>query len=134
MQDTVFSRIIRGEIPSTKLYEDDICIVILDNNPVKKGHALVICKQVLATTGDVPDEALSHMIIVAKRVDAKMRRALGCKATNILINNGEAAGQAVPQLHIHVIPRYGKTNLHASIPHESYADGEMARFGELLAL
>ncbi|MDD2232082.1 MAG: HIT family protein [Sphaerochaetaceae bacterium] len=134
MQETVFSKIIKGELPSVRLYEDEICIVILDINPVAKGHSLVICKQVIPTVEDTPDSILSHMILVTKKVDSKLREVLHCDATNILINNGPAAGQDVPQLHIHVIPRYHGDRTKMPIPHEKYADGEMADLGKKLAL
>lgn len=130
--ETVFTKIIKGEIPSTKLYEDDICIVILDINPVAKGHALVISKAVTATTAETDDAVLTHMILVAKKLDGVMRAALGCDATNLMINNGPASGQEVPQLHIHVIPRYNGDGIRTALPHTSYSDGEMASYGERL--
>ncbi len=134
MAETVFSKIIKGEIPSNRLYEDEICIVILDVNPVSKGHSLVICKQELATLQQVPDSTISHMILVAKKVDAKLREILHCDATNIMINNGPAAGQAVPQLHIHVIPRYNNDRKKLELVHDSYTEDEMKELGRRLAL
>lgn len=131
---TVFERIIRGEIPSVRLYEDPLCLAILDINPVKKGHSLVICKEPLATIEDVPDATLGHMMGVVKLIDRRLRAVLGCDATNIVINNGEAAGQAVPQLHIHIIPRYKTEDKRPPIPHEKYSDGEMAALGARLRL
>ena len=104
--DTVFTKIIEGSIPSTRLYEDEQCLAILDIHPMNKGHALVICKECYPTISDCPDDVLGHLLSVAKLLDAKMRSSIGAEATNILINNGPAAGQEVPHLHIHVIPRY----------------------------
>ena len=103
---TVFEMIRDGEIPSVKIYEDDLCFVILDLAPVNKGHALVISKVPAPTFTDVEDATLHHMINIAKKVDGKMREKLGADGTNIMINNGPASGQEVPHLHIHVIPRY----------------------------
>lgn len=134
MQETIFTRIIKGEIPSTKLYEDDVCVVILDINPVAKGHSLIIYKEPVATTAQVSDQVLTHMILVAKKLDCRMREALGCDATNILINNGPAAGQEVPQLHIHVIPRYNGDNSKISAPHVRYEENEMVDFGRKLKI
>lgn len=131
---TVFEMIIKGDIPSTKLYEDGKCIVIMDINPVIKGHSLVICKQPLALTSDVPDEVLSHLICVAKKVDAKLREVLNCDATTIMINNGPAAGQTVPQLHVHVIPRYKDDKINFEGYHEKYEGSEMAILGEKLKI
>ena len=131
---TVFEMIRDGEIPSVKLYEDDVCFVILDINPISKGHSLVISKEVYPCFTDAPLSTLGHMMEVASRVDAKLRSALGAEGTNILINNGPAAGQEVPHLHIHVIPRYSGDGKNFIPSKDSYKDGEMAEFGAQLCL
>ncbi|MGN1163562.1 MAG: HIT family protein [Candidatus Ornithospirochaeta sp.] len=132
---TVFEMIRDGEIPSTKIYEDDLCFVILDLSPVNKGHALVISKECAPTFTEVKDETLHHMINVAKKVDGKMRSVLGADGTNIMINNGPASGQEVPHLHIHVIPRYSGDGKTFSFPSkEKYSEGEMAEYGERLKI
>ncbi len=132
---TVFELIRDNQIPSVKIYEDDLCFVILDLSPVNKGHALVISKEAKPTFDSVDDKTLYHMIDVAKKVDRKMRDVLGADGTNIIINNGPASGQEVPHLHIHVIPRFdddGKTFVFPS--KEKYEEGEMEKYGELLKL
>jgi len=133
MEKTVFSRIIDGEIPSVKLHEDDKCIVILDINPVEKGHALVIAKQPYKTFSDCPADILSHMMEIAKKVDAQQRKVLKCDGTNILINNGKASGQEVPHLHIHVIPRYFDDGQSFAFKKQTYKDGEIAEMGGKLS-
>ncbi len=132
--DTVFTKIIEGSIPSTKLYEDALCLAILDINPMNKGHALVICKECHPTITECPDDILGHLLSVAKLLDGKMRSAIGAEATNILINNGPAAGQEVPHLHIHVIPRYFNDNKRLSLTKEKYGPEEMAAYGEKLRI
>lgn len=132
--DTVFTKIIEGSIPSTKLYEDALCLAILDINPMNKGHALVICKECHPTITECPDDILGHLLSVAKLLDAKMRSAIGAEATNILINNGPAAGQEVPHLHIHVIPRYFKDKKRLSLTKEQYGPEEIAAYGEKLRI
>lgn len=132
---TVFEKIRDGVIPSVKIYEDDICFVILDLNPVNKGHALVISKECVQTFTQIKKENLDHMMGVARMVDAKMRLTLGADGTNIMINNSPASGQEVPHLHIHVIPRFNgdkKTPLFPS--KEKYNEGEMEKYGEMLHL
>lgn len=132
---TVFELIRDGVIPSVKIYEDELCFVILDLSPVNKGHALVIAKEATPTFTEVKNETLHHMIDVAKLVDKKMRDVLHAEGTNIQINNGPASGQEVPHLHIHVIPRYegdGKTHVFPS--KEKYEEGEMAQYGEMLKI
>ncbi len=132
---TVFEMIRDGEIPSTKIYEDDVCFVILDLNPVNKGHALVISKTAAPTFSSVEAPVLHHMMDVAVMVDGKMRSALGADGTNIVINNGPASGQEVPHLHIHVIPRYSGDGKTFSFPSkEKYEEGEMNEYGEKLRI
>ncbi len=131
---TLFTKIINREIPSSILWEDEICIAILDIAPVNKGHALVISREEYPTTADCPDSQLQHLMSVAKRIDMKMREALKADATNIIINNGPAAGQEVPHLHIHIIPRYLGDNKKVTPLKESYGDGELAEFAQKLTL
>lgn len=132
---TVFEMIRDGQIPSVKLYEDDLCFVILDLSPVNKGHALVISKEAAPTFTEVKNETLHHMIDIAKMVDAKFRSVLNADGTNIMINNGPASGQEVPHLHIHVIPRFNGDKKTPSFPNkEKYNEGEMEKYGELLHL
>lgn len=132
--ETVFTKIEQGIIPSTKIYEDELCFVILDINPVKKGHSLVIAKEVYPNIGSTPDETLTHMILVAKRIEARQREVLGNQGSNIIINNDPASGQEVPHLHIHVIPRFEGDGRKHFQEHDKYSDGEMAEFGDKLRI
>lgn len=132
--ETVFTKIEQGIIPSTKIYEDELCFVILDINPVKKGHSLVIAKSVYPNIGSTPDETLTHMILVAKRIEARQREVLGNQGSNIIINNDPASGQEVPHLHIHVIPRFEGDGRKHFQEHDKYSDGEMAEFGDKLRI
>ncbi len=131
---TVFEMIINRDIPSTKIYEDDVCIAILDIAPRAKGHTLVISKQVYPTIADAPTETLAHMMDIVKKVDVKMREALGADGTNVIINNSPASGQEVPHLHIHVIPRYKDDGISLFPPSMKYEDGEASEYGRKLAL
>lgn len=101
----VFCAIAAGEIPSCKVYEDDVCLAYLDINPFAEGHTLVIPKA--HTTGllDTPDDTLAALVARVKRVAAHLKDALPCDGFNILQNNGAAAGQTVPHLHFHIVPR-----------------------------
>lgn len=131
---TVFEMIINGDIPSTKLYEDDACIAILDISPVNKGHALVISKTCYPTFTDAPMDVLSHMMEIARKIDQKQREALGAEGTNIMINNSPASGQEVPHLHIHVIPRKSGDGKTPILSKGEYAEGEAAEYGKLLRI
>ena len=105
-ENCIFCKIANGEIPSTTVYEDDDFRVILDLSPATKGHALILPKEHYANLYELPDEAASKVLIVAKNVVAKMTKALGCDGYNLVQNNGEAAGQTVFHFHMHLIPRY----------------------------
>ena len=123
--ETIFTKIEKGIIPSTKIYEDEVCFVIMDINPVKKGHCLVISRQPYPNVASCPDEVLSHLLLVAKKIDARQREILGNQGSNIIINNDPASGQEVPHIHIHVIPRFDGDGRKHFQEHDTYADGEM---------
>lgn len=102
----IFCKIANGEIPSRTLYEDERFRVILDISPASKGHAIMLVKNHAANIYELPDEDASQIFIVAKKVAKAMEQVLKCDGINILQNNGEAAGQTVFHLHVHLIPRY----------------------------
>ena len=132
--ETLFTKIEKGEIPSVKIYEDDLCFVIMDINPVVKGHALVISRKPYESMAQCPDEVLAHLIQVAKRVDQKQREALNSQGSNVFINNDPASGQEVPHIHVHVVPRYENDGRKYFALHDKYEDGEMQKIGEKLKL
>ncbi|KAK3720621.1 Adenosine 5'-monophosphoramidase [Vermiconidia calcicola] len=97
----IFCKIIKGEIPSMKVFESEKTLAFLDINPLSSGHALVIPKYHGATLTDIPDDSLSELLPVA----AKLARATGAEQYNILQNNGEMAHQVVKHVHLHMIPK-----------------------------
>lgn len=102
----IFCRIIDGEIPSSKVYEDDEVLAILDISQTTKGHTLVIPKKHYQDFLSTPKEVMHKVYDVAQRIGQAEIAVLGAKGVNILTNVGECAGQSVPHFHIHVIPRY----------------------------
>ncbi len=102
----VFCRIIDGEIPSTRVYEDDDVLAILDISQTTKGHTLVMPKGHYESMLACPAEVVAKVMMVAQRIGQAEVSILGAKGVNILANCGEAAGQTVPHFHVHVIPRY----------------------------
>ena len=105
--DCIFCAIAAGEIPSFKLYEDDLVLAYLDINPFTRGHALVIPKAHSEGMLDTPDDVLAEVVKRVKKVAAHLKAALPCDGFNILQNNGAAAGQTVRHLHFHIVPRCG---------------------------
>lgn len=124
-ENCIFCKIANGEIPSTTVYEDDDFRVILDLSPASKGHALILPKEHYANLYELPDEAASKVLIVAKNVVAKMTKALGCDGYNLVQNNGEAAGQTVFHFHMHLIPRKAGDQAVPEWEHLSLSDDEM---------
>lgn len=105
-EDCIFCKIANGEIPSKTLYEDENFRVIFDINPASLGHAIILPKEHSANIYDLPETDASKIFLVAKKVAGVLQDVLQCDGMNILQNNGEAAGQSVFHLHVHVIPRY----------------------------
>ncbi|GAB7361250.1 hypothetical protein MBLNU230_g1311t1 [Neophaeotheca triangularis] len=97
----VFCKIIKGEIPSMKLYDSAHTFAFLDINPLSYGHALVIPKHHGAKLTDIPDDSLTELLPVAKKLAA----ASGAENYNILQNNGRLAHQVVDHVHFHMIPK-----------------------------
>ena len=102
----VFCRIIDGEIPCHKLYEDDDVLAFLDISQVTRGHALVVPKKHYDNFLSVPHEEMHKVMDVAQRIGQIAIKFLGAKGVNILTNCYPAAGQTVNHFHVHVIPRY----------------------------
>ncbi|HXG20897.1 MAG TPA: HIT family protein [Methylomirabilota bacterium] len=106
MADTIFSKIIAGEIPCFRVYEDERVLAFLDINPLSKGHTLVIPKEAAETIDQLSDEAAAAIGRVLPRISRAIVQATGAHAFNILQNNGAAAHQAVLHVHFHIIPKY----------------------------
>jgi histidine triad (HIT) family protein len=105
MADTIFSRIIRGEIPCHRLYEDQQVLAFLDIAPVAPGHALVIPKEPAPTLDLLSDEAAAAIGRVLPRLCRALKAATGTTHFNVLQNNGRLAHQAVDHVHFHIIPK-----------------------------
>ncbi|MBP6866501.1 MAG: HIT family protein [Candidatus Pacebacteria bacterium] len=110
-QDCIFCKIIRGEIPSDKVYEDENVFVFLDINPVNKGHTLIIPKKHSTNVYDIEAEDLSNVIKTAQKIAITLKQVLNMDGVNIHMNNEKSGGQAVFHTHIHVIPRYADDGL-----------------------
>ena len=101
----IFCKIVAGEIPSFKLYEDDQVLSFMDVNPFNEGHCLVITKGHYENLFAVPDADLGAAIAVAKRVAAAVEKAIAPDGINLVQANGPGAGQTVFHFHFHIFPR-----------------------------
>lgn len=106
MNQCIFCDILAGNAPASVVYEDDLAIVILDLFPVSDGHALIIARQHVARVNELSSGVAAHMMALAGRVmKAQGHLDRSIEAHNLLINDGKAANQHVPHVHLHVIPR-----------------------------
>jgi histidine triad (HIT) family protein len=105
MSDCVFCRIVSGELPSVRMYEDECCVAFLDVNPRSEGHTLVVPRKHVKVLDELGDEGLCGLFVAVGRV-VKLLEKLEPAGYNVMSNNGEVAGQVVPHVHVHVIPRY----------------------------
>ena len=106
MNDCLFCKIAAGEIPSTKVYEDEKCLAFMDIGPVVQGHVLVVPKEHFANLGEATDGIAGHLIAVARKIAVAQMKALGAAGFNVITNQGAVAGQTVGHLHFHVIPQF----------------------------
>jgi len=111
MAETIFSKIIAGDIPCHKVYEDDQVLSFLDINPLSRGHTLVVPKEPAVTLDQLSDESGAAIGRVLPRIARAVLAATGATAYNVLQNNGAAAHQAVMHVHFHVIPKLDDAGL-----------------------
>ncbi|MBI5778994.1 MAG: HIT family protein [Planctomycetes bacterium] len=128
--DCIFCKIVDGKIPSTKLFEDDSAIAILDINPITFGHSLYIAKEHYATLLDVPEGKLPGIIKNLQKVVSALLKATGCEGFNIIQNNQRCAGQLVPHLHFHLIPRRPNDPIHFNWQIGTYQNEESQKLAE----
>ncbi|HET9992839.1 MAG TPA: HIT family protein [Kofleriaceae bacterium] len=103
---TIFAKILRGEIPCHRIYEDDQVLAFLDIMPLARGHTLVIPKEPVATLDQLSDDVSAAIGRVLPRISRAVLAGTGATAFNLLQNNGELAHQAVHHVHFHIIPKY----------------------------
>jgi len=125
MNDTIFGKIIRREIPATIVYEDADFLAFMDIRPVSKGHLLIIPKAQYTWIQDVPDELLSQSILLAKKLIHSIKKGIGCDFVQLTV-----VGNEVPHFHIHLIPRYVDDTV-AHYSHIEYeSPNEMTEYAE----
>jgi histidine triad (HIT) family protein len=115
-QQCIFCQIIGGAVPCKKIYEDELCLGILDINPANAGHILLMPKQHAAILPQVSDDVIAHLGMVAKGLSAKMLQALSGQGVSVFIANGVVAGQRAPHFLIHVIPRFENDGVGLVLP------------------
>jgi len=134
MSDTIFGRILRGETPCHKLYEDEHVLAFLDVGPLSRGHALVIPKEAKATLDQLSDESAAAIGRVLPRLARAIMQVTGVRDYNVLQNNGSAAHQVVMHVHFHIIPKPSPdAGLGVGWPAGSIDHGEGAQLAKQIA-
>ena len=123
MDDCLFCKIIAGEIPSWKIYENDEIYAFLDITPNNKGHTLVVPKIHHENIYEMSDEVVSSIFKVVKKLSPVIKKAVGSDGINIVMNNEAAAGQVIFHAHVHIIPRHNDDGFKHWAGKE-YAEGE----------
>lgn len=129
--DCIFCKIVAGQIPCAKVYEDAEVLAFMDIGPLVKGHTLVIPKQHIEDIFEAPAGVLNRVMGVVQKIAAAQLNGLKAEGVNIFQANRKAADQVVPHMHVHVIPRYLADGHHWNWAAKKYADAqEMARYAE----
>lgn len=103
--NNIFAKILRGELPCAKVYEDAHTLALMDIMPSVEGHTLVIPKEPAETILDLSPEAASHVMVTTQLVAKAVKKAFACPGVMLVQLNGSAAGQSIPHVHVHILPR-----------------------------
>ncbi|KAL5206733.1 hypothetical protein ABZP36_034942 [Zizania latifolia] len=114
----VFCEIVKGNKPAYKLYEDDVCVCILDIKPLSTGHSLIIPKSHFPSLQATPPSVIAAICCKLPLLSKAIVKATQCDAFNVLVNNGKVAGQVIFHTHVHIIPRREGDNLWSSETYE----------------
>jgi len=129
MNDCIFCKIAKGEIPADKVYEDKNCLAFLDITPVNPGHVLLISKKHYENLYDLPDEELKNLAPIIKKLAVAIKKGVNADGINIGMNNERPAGQLVSHAHFHIMPRFSNDNL-SHWPGKPYQEDESKQVAE----
>ncbi len=132
MEECIFCKIVRNEVPSFKIYEDENTIAFLDINPASLGHVLVVPKKHVENVFDAEEETIKNVFAVAKKIACVISERLKPQGINILQNNGRQAGQIVQHFHVHIIPRYENDQIVFAFPRKQMSEQEFKELAEKL--
>lgn len=130
--DCIFCKILVGEIPSAKLLDEPEAMAFLDIGPVARGHALLIPKRHYTTLDEMPPEDAAAMFGYLPGLVRAVQGTIGCEGVNVLQNNGRIAGQVVPHVHVHVIPRDPGGEFTFNWPAGQYEEGQAESLAEAI--
>ncbi|MDA1196648.1 MAG: HIT family protein [Nanoarchaeota archaeon] len=132
-QQCIFCHIISGKVQSRKIYEDENVLAILDINPANPGHVLVLPKEHYAIMPQLSNEEISHVFMIVKTISNACLRALGVTGTNIIVQNGVAAGQKAQHFMVHVIPCQDGDGLRFEVPQRQMKEDDLEKVRKQIA-
>ena len=124
MDDCIFCKIVKGEIPAEKIYEDEQVVAFMDINPINPGHLLLVPKEHSRTILEADPKVLQQLIVHVPRLAKAVMQAVGADSFNLGVNTGKPAGQVVYHTHFHIIPRFA-TDAHRLWGGQPYQNGKM---------
>ncbi len=130
MDECVFCRMVAGEIPVTRIYEDEAVLAFLDIGPLSDGHTLVIPKRHCARVHECDPDVLAEVGRRLGKIAVAVAKAMEADGYNVLCNNGRAAGQVVEHLHFHIIPRRTGDGVFTEWRARKYPEGRIERIAE----
>lgn len=131
--DCVFCKIVAGQIPSAKVFEDDACIAFLDIGPLADAHLLIVPKEHYERITDMPALEFAAVTLRIPQLARAVMEVSGAEGLNVLQNNGQVSGQAVPHVHIHIIPRRQGDGLGYRWNAGKYPEGKLQQLQRALA-
>lgn len=132
VDECLFCKMAAGEIPVTKVYEDDLVLSFLDISPISNGHTLVMPKQHCERLHTCPPELLAQVAVRIGKIAGAVLEALNLDGYNVLCNNGKIAGQHINHLHYHIIPRRPDDGVFDQWPAFKYKEGQIEKFAQLI--
>ena len=129
-ENCLFCKMVLGQIPVTKIYEDESVLSFLDIGPISTGHTLVIPKQHYEKVDECPPEILAQVASKIGKIASAVATAMNSDGYNILCNNGRAAGQVIDHLHFHIIPRKTGDGVLNRWPSFKYEEGKIEKIAE----
>lgn len=130
MEDTIFMKIVRREVPADIVYEDDDTLAFLDIHPNAPGHTLVIPKKPFRNIFDIDQESFAAVMETVRKIAPAVRDAVGASGVHINSNHEPEAGQEVLHLHMHIIPRHDRSDFEFPWPKLPYAEGETEKVAD----
>jgi len=131
-QECIFCKIVAGEIPAARIFEDDQVLAFLDVGPIHEGHTLIVPKTHCPRLDACDPTVLAAVVSTAGRIARAVVAVTGCDGYNCLCNNGKAAGQHVDHMHFHIIPRFHQDGVFSKWPAGAYAEGRLEAVADLI--